>query len=205
MICAALTSRQHRRGHDPVYAHAVLTKCFPERPSLLAPYVIQVPLRLAVVESETGRVAPVAGRRVAVANHCDVASLDQCCPCLIGIVGGEPRRDDQDDCKNRWSQLTDPASNAWSNQDSPLRPTNRPQLAWLRASIGYSITWSARSRSVCGMVSPRALAASDVRKMLTARTSASPISRMGTWYDVTSEGCSQASWQFPSSEGGGYG
>jgi len=28
---------------------------------------------------------------------------------------------------------------------------------------------------------------------------------MGTWYDVTSKGRPQASWQLPSSEGGGYG
>jgi hypothetical protein len=40
---------------------------------------------------------------------------------------------------------------------------------------------------------------------LKVRMTASPISRMGTWYDVTSERCSQASGQFPSSEGGGYG
>src|SRR4029434_3313728 len=38
-----------------------------------------------------------------------------------------------------------------------------------------------------------------------ARTIARPISRMGTWYDITSERRPQASWQFPSSEGGGYG
>jgi hypothetical protein len=33
---------------------------------------------------------------------------------------------------------------------------------------------------------------------------ASPIRRMGTWYDVTSERRPQASGQFPSSERGGY-
>jgi|SRR5215510_1112679 len=48
-------------------------------------------------------------------------------------------------------------------------------------------------------------AASGARTMLTASRAASPIRRMDTWYDITSEGRPQASWQFPSSEGGGYG
>src|SRR5882724_4495075 len=46
--------------------------------------------------------------------------------------------------------------------------------------------------------------ASGANGRLRATTTASPISRMGTWYDVTSERRPQASWQFPSSERGGY-
>ncbi len=53
-----------------------------------------------------------------------------------------------------------------------------------------------------GMDAPEGVRASTRER---ERPTASPISRMGTWYDVTSERCSQASWQFPSSEGGGYG
>jgi hypothetical protein len=55
----------------------VLAECLTERPALLASYVVQVPLRLAVVEPKTGRVAAVPGRRVAMANHCNVTALDQ--------------------------------------------------------------------------------------------------------------------------------
>src|SRR6266403_988998 len=43
-----------------------------------------------------------------------------------------------------------------------------------------------------------------VRVLARQTGSTSPISRMGTWYDVTSERRPQASWQFPSSERGGY-
>src|SRR5262249_56493407 len=40
---------------------------------------------------------------------------------------------------------------------------------------------------------------------LTERTTASPITRMNTWYDITGARRPQAARQFPSSEGGGYG
>src|SRR5258705_4608775 len=50
-----------------------------------------------------------------------------------------------------------------------------------------------------------ASASSGARARLKVKMTGSPISRMGTWYDVTSERCSQASWQFSSSQGGGYG
>ena len=90
-----LQAPTHGRGHDPVHAHAMLAKCLSERPGLLAPDVIHVPLRLAVVEPEAGRVAPVAGRRVAMPNHGNVTALDERSPRVIGIAGSEARRADQ--------------------------------------------------------------------------------------------------------------
>jgi hypothetical protein len=86
----------------------VLAKGLSERPGLPAPHVIQVPLRLAVVEPEAGRVAVIAGRRVAVANHRDVAACDQRRLRFVGICGGEIGRDHQQPGKKRQGQLTDP-------------------------------------------------------------------------------------------------
>ena len=63
-------------------------------PGLFAPSVIQVPLRLAIVDLEAGRVTAVAGRRVAMANQRDMAALDEGGPGFLGIVGARRRRDD---------------------------------------------------------------------------------------------------------------
>jgi hypothetical protein len=97
---------------------------------LLAPCVIQVPLRLAVVEPEAGRVATVPGWRIAVPDQRDVAAFGQRRPRFVGTVTGQTRRDHQQDSENRRYQLTDPVSTPrYAHDILLLRPTNRPRLA----------------------------------------------------------------------------
>src|SRR5262249_40599835 len=81
------------RRYDPVHAHAVIAKGITKCSGFCASLFVQVPLRRAVVDLEAGRVTAVAGGRVAVANYCNVASLDECDPGLLRITGGQARRD----------------------------------------------------------------------------------------------------------------
>jgi hypothetical protein len=60
---------------------------------LFAPQLIEVPLRRAVVDLETGWVSAVAGRCIAMANHGDMTTLDESGPGFCGIIGGQSRRD----------------------------------------------------------------------------------------------------------------
>jgi hypothetical protein len=60
---------------------------------LFAPQLIQVPLRLAVVDLETGWVSAVAGRCIAMANHGNMTAVDERGPGFFGIIGGQTRRD----------------------------------------------------------------------------------------------------------------
>src|SRR5215470_4693014 len=89
----SLQAAAPRRRHDPVHAHAVVAEGLAKCSGFCAPLFVQVPLRLAVVDLETGRVAAVAGGRVAVSDQCNVASLDERAPGLLRITGGQARRD----------------------------------------------------------------------------------------------------------------
>jgi hypothetical protein len=84
----------------------MLPKRLAERPGLLAPHVIQVPLRLAVVEPEARRVAAVAGRCIPMPNQCYVTAFGQRRPRFVGAVTGQTRRSHQQDGENRCSKLT---------------------------------------------------------------------------------------------------
>src|SRR4029453_4733839 len=64
----------HGRGEDAVHTHAVAAESLTQCLALGAPLVVEVPLRLAVVEPEARRIAAVAGRRVPVANERDMAA-----------------------------------------------------------------------------------------------------------------------------------
>jgi hypothetical protein len=55
--------------------------------------LVQVSLRLAIVDLETGWITTVARRRVAMANERYMASLDERVPGFIGISGGRARRE----------------------------------------------------------------------------------------------------------------
>src|SRR5882724_8302371 len=98
----------HRRGEDPVHAHAVLPESLAQRLALRAPLVVEVPLRLAVVEPEARWIAAVPGRRVAVANQRDVTAAGPRGPRLL-LVRGDCRSDGQQHGDNGKREPTEPA------------------------------------------------------------------------------------------------
>src|SRR5262249_20519102 len=59
----------HGRGKNLVHSHAVAPEGVAQRLALGAPLVVEVPLRLAVVDPEARRITTVAGRRIPVANQ----------------------------------------------------------------------------------------------------------------------------------------
>jgi hypothetical protein len=71
----------------------VAAKGLTECPGFSAPLLVQVSLRLAIVDLETGWITTVARRGVTMANECYMASLDERGPGFIGITGGHARRE----------------------------------------------------------------------------------------------------------------
>jgi hypothetical protein len=53
------------------------------------------PRRGSIVDLEAGRVTAVAGRRVAMANQCNMATLEERGPGVLGVIGGHTRGDEQ--------------------------------------------------------------------------------------------------------------
>jgi hypothetical protein len=78
-----------------------------ERLALGAPLVVEVPLRLAVVEPEARRIAAVAGRRIAVTDQRDVAAAGQRGPGRLLVREGRAGSQKQDESAER--EATDPA------------------------------------------------------------------------------------------------
>jgi len=75
--------------------HAVVAERLTKRSRLRAPFVVQVPLRGAIVQPESRRVATIAGRRVGVTDQRDVAAVGERDPRFLRIIRGRCRHDDQ--------------------------------------------------------------------------------------------------------------